>query len=554
MKENWWKKAVVYQIYCKSFKDTDGDGLGDLQGVIDKIPYLSDLGIDCIWFNPIYPSPHVDGGYDVADYYGINEEYGGLPAFKKLLETAHQYNIRVLMDMVLNHSSDRCKWFQEARKSKDNPYRNYYIWRDPVDGHEPNNWANYFYEGKGSAWEFDETTSQYYLHYYSVHMPDLNWEYKPLREELYKMMNYWLDMGVDGFRYDVFPYIKKPEGLLSITDVAPLPNGFVEARAKKANLPGIHDFLHEMNERVLKGRDVYTVGEGSAVNPETAISYTRADREELHSLYHFDIAVKNRILKPLEIKEKLLRWNKVYENGGWIAQWLNNHDRPRQVSHFGNDKDFRKESAKMLAVLIHTIPGTPYIYQGEEFGMTNVCFDSITDYNDAYTCGAYDMLVRAGENPKDVLEKLRPSSRDNARTPFQWDDSENAGFTTGTPWIKLNPNYKEINLKKDLESEDSVFRFYQKLIALRKSEEAMWNGNLQMLLPENETEFCYLRETEDSKLLVLLNYSSEKKELILPEDLDVKDATLLLSNYDREKDLMDRKAFLPYEAAIYKMV
>lgn len=556
MKKKWWQEAVVYQIYCRSFCDSNGDGIGDLPGVMRKLPELKELGIDTIWFTPIYTSPQVDNGYDVADYKDIDPAYGTLEDFQKLLSMAHSMGIRIVMDMVLNHSSDQCKWFREAKKSRNNPYRNYYIWRDAKpDGTEPNNWGNYFYEDRGSAWEWDKNTQQYYLHYYSKHMPDLNWDYAPLRQEVYAMMRWWLDMGVDGFRLDVITSLKKPEGLPDWPGELDI-NGYacgLQARSQRCNVPGIHEIIREMNEEVFSRYDCMTVGEASRITAQLAPDYIRASRRELDSLYHFDVCNKKEAPTTVpEYKQAQIAWAQVVENNGWIAQHLSNHDFPRQVSRFGNDQEYRIPSAKMLATLTHTLPGTPYVYQGEEIGMTNVAFDTIDDYNDAVTVGQYHTMVDAGIPAADALAKLQPLSRDNPRTPYQWNSKENAGFTTGKPWIKVNPRYTEINYEADRKSPDSIFAYYQKLIAMRKDNPAFVDGVFEMLLPQHPEVVMYLRRCARQTLLVIANFSDDKNKVALPPEVTEHKWTRLLSNYEGAPSL-DRNTWHPWEAEIYEL-
>ena len=554
MKKKWWQEAVVYQIYCKSFYDSNGDGIGDLPGVMEKLPQLKELGINCIWFTPIYTSPQVDNGYDVADYKNIDPAYGTLEDFKKLLDMAHSMDIKIVMDMVLNHSSDQCYWFQEAKKSRDNPYRNYYIWHDgKPDGSEPNNWGNYFFEGKGSAWEWDENTQQYYLHYYSKHMPDLNWEYEPLRQEVYAMMRWWLDMGVDGFRLDVITSLKKPEGFPDYPGQLEV-NGYAIGREQRCNVPGIHEIIHEMNTEVFSRYDCMTVGEASRVTAVTAADYIRADRKEMDSLYHFDICNRNPLPPTvLEYKQAQTRWCNMLQNNAWLAQHLSNHDYPRQVSRFGDDKTYRVESAKMLATLTHTMPGTPYVYQGEEIGMTNVVFDDIADYNDPYTVGQYHALIKADIPEEQVWAKLRHISRDNPRTPYQWNGRENAGFTSGKPWLKLNPRYPEINMEADRASQNSIFAYYQKLIAMRKENPAMVDGTLEMLLPEHPEIVMYLRKTCRQTLLVVCNFSGKEIPTEIPQEVASHGWERILTNREDTTPSLERTALLPWEAEIYEL-
>ncbi|MBE6718569.1 MAG: alpha-glucosidase [Ruminococcaceae bacterium] len=559
MADKWWKKAVVYEIYCKSFYDSDGDGIGDLQGVISKLPMLKDLGINCIWFAPIYTSPQVDNGYDVADYQNIEPAYGNLEIFKKLLDKAHAMGIRIIMDMVLNHSSDEHRWFQESRKSKDNPYRNYYIWKEPKeDGSEPNNWGNYFKEGNGSMWTFDETTGEYYFHQYSAKMPDLNWEYEPLRREVYKMLNWWIDFGVDGFRLDVISRLKKSPGFPDSTqqpDPVTDKGCFVADRRMCTDIPGIHDFLQELNEEVFGKRGCFTVGEGAGINPDNALMYIAPERKELDSVYHFDLSSRSRYtITPEHFRTVQKKWAAVIEQGGWAVQYLSNHDSARQVSCYGSDGEYRTRSAKLLGTLIHTTPGIPFIYQGEEIGMTNVYFDSIEDYDCCYTLGDYDALVKNGVSPEDALRTVAPRSRDNARTPYQWTGADNAGFTTGKPWMKLNSRYTEINLEKDRASDDSVFAYYQKLTAMRKEHVAIIDGNLQFYVESDPQLLIYTRHCEDETLLVIANYSGDKARLILPDVLKKGQWKRILSNTEDKPVMSDRDELSPWEVEVYQML
>ena len=558
MEKKWWQKAVVYEIYCKSFCDSDGDGLGDLRGVISKLPTLAELGVNCIWFAPIYTSPQIDNGYDVADYQNIEPTYGNLEIFKELLDKAHALGIRVIMDMVLNHSSDEHRWFQESRKSKDNPYRNYYIWKAPnADGSEPNNWGNYFKEGNGSMWTLDQLTGEYYLHQYSVKMPDLNWEYEPLRQEIYKMLNWWLDFGVDGFRLDVISRLKKTPGF---PDSPQLPNPvtdkgrFVADRNMCTDVPGIHDFLQELNREVFaKHPDCYTVGEGAGITTKNAMMYIDPKRKELNSVYHFELGSRTRLtLSADHFRAVQKRWAEVMAQGGWAVQYLSNHDSARQVSCYGSDGQYRTRSAKLLATLLHSTPGIPFIYQGEEIGMTNVRFDSIEDYDCCYTLGDYDTQVKNGKDPKAVLAELAPKSRDNARTPYQWNAEENVGFTAGKPWMKLNPRYTEINLEADLRSEDSIFRYYRKLTDLRKVHPAIVEGDLQFYLEEDPRLIVYTRRCEEQTLLVVANMSDDPSVLELPQEIAGKQWKLLLSNCE-DTACPESKQLRPWEAAIYEL-
>ncbi|MBO5286242.1 MAG: alpha-glucosidase [Clostridia bacterium] len=558
MNKKWWQDAIVYEIYCKSFCDTNGDGIGDLKGVISKLPVLKDLGINCIWFTPIYTSPQVDNGYDVADYKNIDPAYGTLDDFKTLLDTAHDMGIRVIMDMVLNHSSDECFWFKESRKSKDNPYRNYYIWQPPKNGKEPNNWGSYFREGNGSAWEFDETTGEYYLHQYAIKMPDLNWEYEPLRKEIYDMLNWWIDLGVDGFRLDVFTRLKKTPGFPDTTRKpnALDRNGFVADSAMCTNIEGIHDILHELYTEVFGKRDVMTVGEGAGVSYDNAPDYASAGREEIDMVYHFELGNRSKYhISPQNFREVQKNWATVFDKNAWAVQYLSNHDSARQVSCYGNDSDaLRAPSAKLLATLLHTTPGTPFIYQGEEIGMVNVKYDTIEDYNCCYTLGDYHAMMEKGVSPKDAIDVLAPRSRDNARTPYQWNDRENAGFTTGKPWLKVNPRYKDINLEKDLTSKNSIFNYYKKLIAMRKDCPAIVDGSLEFILEDSEQIVAYLRKCMRQTLLIVANYSDKEASFKMPNEFSNYAFKRLLTNYDDNLPILEfNRNLLPYEVEVYEL-
>ncbi len=555
MSKQWWKEAVVYEIYCKSFCDSDGDGIGDLKGVMSKLPVLKDLGINCIWFAPIYTSPQVDNGYDVADYRNIDPAYGTIDDFKTLLDMAHSMGIRVIMDMVLNHSSDEHEWFKESRKSKDNPYRDYYIWQPPKNGKEPNNWGSYFREGNGSAWEYDAQTGEYYLHQYAVKMPDLNWECEALRKEIYDMLHWWLDLGVDGFRLDVFTRLKKTEGFPDTTkQPGPLDrNGFIVDTSMCTNVKGIHEIIHALHTEVFGPRGCMTVGEGANVDDTNVLDYILPEREELNMVYHFQLAHRALLsMTPAHFRNVQTKWANVFAKGGWTVQYMSNHDSARQVSCYGDAENYREASAMLLATLLHTTPGTPFVYQGEEIGMVNVTYDSIDDYNCCYTKGDYHSMIQKGSSPKEALKALAPRSRDNARTPYQWDDTENAGFTSGKPWIKTNPTYKEINLQADLNAENSIFKYYKEVIALRKTHPAIIEGELQFLLSEHPHAIVYLRKCEAETLLVIANYRSEATTVELPDEIKTQKWKRILSNYKNTQPSVDgRKAWMPWEAEVY---
>lgn len=549
--KTWWKEAVVYQIYTKSFYDTNGDGIGDLRGIIRKLDYIQSLGATVIWLNPVYKSPDVDNGYDISDYQSIDERYGTLEDFRELLAEAHKRGIRLIMDMVLNHTSDEHVWFQESRKSKDNPYRDFYIWRPAKDGKEPNNWGNYFYEGRGSAWEYDETTQEYYLHNYSRKMPDLNWDNPRLKEAMCRMMRWWLDLGVDGFRMDAINRLVKPKGLPDSPNPPTPPvgiHGYVVDRTMCANRPGIHELLHELNQKVFSKYDIMVVGETGNVDAAIAIDYVQEERQEINMVFHFEIA-KNPVLKTAaEIKEIQRRWNHVVEQHGWITQYLSNHDTPRQVSWFGNDTTYRYQSATMLALLLHTHPGTVYIYQGEEIGMTNVDFPSIEYYNEKYTVGKFHTMVESGTDPGAALDSLKKTSRDNDRTPMQWNGAPHGGFTTGTPWMHANPNYPQINVEQEEQAEQSVLRFYRTLTGLRKAHPVMVYGTYRQLLEDDPDLIVYKREYESETWLVLCNFYDREHPLpqAVKEELAKGNHRLVLANYPDAGEVLR-----PYEARIY---
>ena len=556
MERKWWQEAVVYQIYCKSFCDTNGDGIGDLQGVMSKLPMLKELGINCIWFTPIYTSPQVDNGYDVADYYDIEPDYGTLEDFKQLLDMAHSMGIRVIMDQVLNHSSDKCVWFQESRKSKDNPYRDFYIWRAPkADGSEPNNWGNRFREGNGSAWEYDELTGEYYLHQYSKHMPDLNWEHEPLRQEIYKMLRYWLDMGVDGFRLDIFTRLKKPEGLpdnVKASNPALDRNGFVLDGNMCTCVEGIHEIIHDIWVNVFGPYDCYTVGEGAGITDKNAASFISEGAQQISSVYHFMLAGrKNPPFSLSYFRQVQKAWAELSKQNCWATQYLSNHDSQRQVSQHGSEV-YRVPSAKLLAALLHTMPGTPYLYQGEEIGMVNVQFDAIEDYNCCYTVGEYESMLYKGVDPETAIKTVGPYSRDNARTPYQWDSSENAGFTAGKPWLKVNPKYTQINLEADRQSADSIFAYYQKLIGLRKTQPAILDGDLKFYYEDSEQLLVYTRSCARQTLLIVANKADVPAEFTLPEALRANTWKAVLGNYgDSPADIAE--TYRPWECIIYEL-
>ena len=549
MKKTWWKESVVYQIYPRSFMDSDNDGIGDIKGITSKLDYLKNLGIDVIWLSPVFKSPNDDNGYDISDYEDIMDEFGTMSDFDELLSEAHNRGIKIIMDLVVNHSSDEHKWFVEARKSKDNPYRDYYIWRDGKDGSTPNNWDSIF---SGSAWEYDEETNQYFLHLFSKKQPDLNWENENLRQAVYSMMKFWLDKGIDGFRMDVCNLFSKAEGLPDIGEDG--PEGIY------MNGPKIHDYLHEMNKEVLSKYDIMTVGETPGVSPEHARDYVGEDRDELNMVFHFELmdlpnASDKFYKKPYkltDIKNIFMKWYDGLENIGWNSLFMNNHDQPRMVSRFGNDSKYRIESAKMLATLIHTFKGTPYIYQGEEIGMTNIYFDDIKKYRDIETINYYNEKIK-NEDEKSLIERIKITSRDNARTPMQWDDSLNGGFSKSTPWIDVNPNYKQINVKESLEDSNSIFNYYKELIKLRHNNDTIVYGDVKLIYPENESIFAYTRNLDDEQLMVVLNFYENEIDFKIPDNIDINKLEIILSNY-KDKIIKNETIKLrPYEAIVYKV-
>ncbi|WP_026695101.1 glycoside hydrolase family 13 protein [Peribacillus kribbensis] len=542
MNKKWWKEAVVYQIYWRSFYDTNGDGFGDLEGVIQKLDYVKSLGIDVIWMNPFYRSPDRDNGYDIADYYQVMEKAGDMEVFERLVGEIHKRGMKVIMDLVVNHTSDQHPWFIESKTSKENPKRDWYIWKEPKEGREPNNWRSYF---APSAWEWDQASAQYYFHSFAVEQPDLNWKNPELRKEIYRMMRFWLDKGIDGFRMDVINLLAKQEGFPDAAD--PYDISYL------ADNPGIHEYLEEMNREVLQHYDAMTVGEIPFVTPETGLLYVHEDRNELNTLFHFQVADEMAVWDMCRYKEIQSAWYNGLKDKGWNSQFLNNHDHTRQVTRYGNDRGYRVQSSKLLATMIHTLPGTAYIYQGEEIGMTGVRFDSIEDYDDIAMKNKYAELVEKGGNPQEVFESLLLLSRDNSRTPMQWDDSPEAGFTAGTPWIKVNPNYKDINVKKALEDENSVFYYYKKLISLRKENEVMVYGDYIDWSEGDEHVYMYTRSYGDVTWLVVLNHSDQTHTAAIPEKFQSLDKRIVIANYPDPQSEGDGLSLQPHEARIYEL-
>lgn len=554
MEKAWWKEAVVYQIYPRSFMDSNGDGIGDLNGITSRLDYLKELGIDVIWLSPVYQSPNDDNGYDISDYRAIMQEFGTMEDFDKMIEGIHARGMRLVMDLVVNHTSDEHAWFLESRKSKDNPYRDYYIWREGREGQAPNNWGSYF---SGSAWQYDDATDMYYLHLFSKKQPDLNWENPKVREEVFSMMNWWCaEKGIDGFRMDVINLISKQPGLPD----GPKAPKELYGYANCANGPRVHEFLKEMNEKVLSRYELITVGEAPGVTIEEAKRYAGFNENELNMVFQFEHVgldggeygkwTDKRV--PLtEFKRVMSKWQTELDGQAWNSLYLGNHDQPRSISRFGDDSpEYREVCAKMLATCLHMMQGTPYVYQGEEFGMTNMPFSDISEVRDIESINAYHEMSDAGLISKeDMLRFICLKGRDNARTPMQWDDSRNAGFTTGTPWIGINPNYKTINARAAVADQNSIFHYYQKLIALRKEEPIIVYGHYALLEPENESLYVYTRSLDGQKLLVICSFTKEPVKYQIPAEFA--DAQILIGNYERDKAEGELE-MKPYEALVLK--
>ena len=538
MEKKWWQSSVVYQIYPRSFADSNGDGMGDIPGITGKIEYLKKLGVNVLWICPIYQSPQDDNGYDISDYRTVYPEFGTMEDMKILIQKCQDNDIKIIMDLVVNHTSDEHPWFIEAKKSLDNPYRDYYIWRKGEDGQPPNDLMSNF---GGSAWEYSPETDEYYLHFYSKKQPDLNWDNPKLRQEIYDMMNWWLDQGIAGFRMDVIDLIGK------------IPDQKI-----KENGPMLHKYLQEMNEATFGHRDSMTVGECWGATPEIGRLYTDPARKELSMIFQFEQIQLDKKpggqrwdLKPLylpDLKCVFSKWQTELEGHGWNSLFWNNHDLPRIVSRWGNDGDYRVLSAKMLATLLHGMKGTPYIYQGEEIGMTNVPFQTIDEFPDIETQNIYQERLKAGFTEEETMYAIRAKARDNARTPMQWNAEKNAGFTEGTPWYRVNPNYKEINVEQALADPESVFYHYQKLIQLRKEHEVMVYGTYQLLFPEDEDLYIYTRTLEEEKWLIVCNFHEKTRKLHCKRAGQV-----MLSNYADTPAAEKITELRPYEAVIYQM-
>lgn len=537
---SWWKNAVLYQIYPRSFQDYNGDGVGDILGIIERLDYLQDLGITGIWLSPVYQSPNDDNGYDISDYRAIHPDFGTMADMEKLIEEAKKRDIRIVMDLVVNHTSDEHEWFIESQKSKNNPYRDYYIWRDPVNGKEPNELTSMF---GGSAWEFDEETGQYYLHLYSRKQPDLNWENKKVRTDVYDMMNFWLEKGIGGFRMDVIDLIgKEPDNLIT------------------GNGPKLHDYLKEMHQETFGDYDVMTVGETWGVRPDTAPLFADPERKELSMVFQFEHLTLDEEpgtskwdLKDLDfinLKQVFKKWQTELPETTWNSLFWNNHDTPRIVSRWGNDKEHRESSAKMFAILLHMMKGTPYIYQGEEIGMINRPISDISQAEDIETINIYHERIEKGYTHDEVMRSINKKGRDNARTPIQWNAEDHGGFTTGTPWLEVNPNYEEINVEANLDQPDSVFYTYQKLIQLRKDNPIMVHGNFRMLLEDHPQMFVYERFYEDEVWTVVANFSDQSCRTSIYDEKN--DDTVIISSTSRETYDLTDLSLEPYETFVVK--
>lgn len=547
MAKKWWQDAVVYQIYPQSFMDSNGDGIGDLCGIKQRLDYLEELGVSAIWLNPIYDSPNCDNGYDIRDYYAIMSDFGDMHDFDVLVSEAHALGIRIIMDMVVNHTSDEHIWFLESRNPKASVKRDYYIWHDGKDDGPPNNWGSFF---SPSAWQYDEQIDKYYLHLFSKKQPDLNWENVQLREEIYSMMNWWLDKGVDGFRLDAINGIKKPKGLPD----SKLPPTYAQGTSLDPNLyfnnPGLLDLFHEMNDKVLSREDIMSIGECSETSPEYAAEYASLNGDALSMLIHFDAVSLRDKWSVAAMRKVQQHWVDATWGKAWSSQYLSNHDQPRQVSIYGNDKRYLTASAKLIATMIHTLPGTPFIYQGEELGMTNIRMKSINDYHDVSAHNDYFRMTDSSMSKRKALEWLNHYSRDNARTPMQWDDTENAGFTYGKPWLKVNPNYKKINAKIQMSKSDSVFRYYQSLIALRRKNPVIIYGNYTDISPDGKDIYMYTRKHGETTWLVILNFSSR----LCTVNISPIVTNVVLSNYPKAKIINNRIKCPPWYAAIIEVI
>ncbi|EJE25849.1 glycoside hydrolase family 13 protein [Staphylococcus epidermidis] len=551
MKRNWWKEAVAYQVYPRSFNDSNGDGIGDLPGLIEKLDYLENLGIDVIWLSPMYPSPNDDNGYDISDYKGIMSEFGTMNDFDQLLSSIHQRGMKLILDLVVNHTSDEHPWFIESKSSKTNAKRDWYIWADPKpDGSEPNNWESIF---NGSTWEFDESTKQYYFHLFSKKQPDLNWENPDVRQAVFEMMNWWFEKGIDGFRVDAITHIKKN---FEAGDL-PVPDGkkFAPAFDVDMNQPGIQEWLQEMKDKSLSRYDIMTVGEANGVTPNDAEEWVGEENGKFNMIFQFEHlglwSTGDTKFDVKSYKQVLNRWQKQLENVGWNALFIENHDQPRRVSTWGDDKNYWYESATSHATAYFLQQGTPFIYQGQEIGMTNYPFESIESFNDVAVKTEYQIVKKEGGDVNQLLDKYKMENRDNARTPMQWNNSINAGFTTGKPWFHVNPNYTEINVKQQLNDKFSILSYYKALIQLKKSDLIYTYGKFNMVDAENRQVFAYTRTFKNNTVLIVANLTNEVSELNLPFELDISSVDIKLHNYHLNDINLDH--IKPYESFVVEI-
>ncbi|MGA8854824.1 MAG: alpha-glucosidase [Christiangramia sp.] len=544
--KKWWKEGIIYQIYPRSFKDTDGDGVGDIRGIIEKLDYIESLGINMVWMNPFFASPNVDNGYDVSDYRAIQPEFGTMADFDELLAGLHERNIKFVLDVVVNHSSDQHEWFKQSRSSRDNKYRDYYHWW-PAEKGKPNYRYSLFDE-KGEAWKYDEKTNAYYLHYFAQEQPDLNWENPKVREEVYDIMKFWAEKGVDGFRLDAFQYVSKD------TTFPKLPEGYEKDVIKYYGMgPNLHKYLKEMNDQVLSKYDVFAVSEGVGSTFEDAHDLVDADRNELQLAYHFNgMDVGNSLdrYKLSEFKEVYSKWDSAFADKGWLSIFLANHDVPRMVSKFGNDSDeFRETSSKMLNTFLLTMRGTPYAYYGDEIGMKNIDFKKIEQYQDVAAINGYKKAKSEGKDMDQYMKELNFLSRDNARTPMQWNSTEHAGFTSGKPWLPVNENYKQVNVAVEKENPNSVLNYFKQLTKLRNENQVLVYGDYKLIQKEHPNIYAYTRSLENDKMMILLNFSDSESEIELKDD----SSKILINNYD---DLQSEKGNItlkPFQAVILKM-
>lgn len=554
MKKLWWKETVAYQIYTRSFKDSNGDGIGDIQGIISKLDYLKDLGIDVIWICPMYKSPNDDNGYDISDYKDIMDDFGDMNDFDELLKEVHERKMKLIIDLVVNHTSDEHKWFIESRESKSSPKRDWYIWRQDKDGKEPNNWESIF---KGSAWEYDEKTKEYFLHLFTKKQPDLNWKNKDVRKEIYKTINWWLDKGIDGFRVDAISHIKKEEGLEDMPNPENLK--YVSSFDKHMNVNGIHEYLDELKKETFTKYDIMTVGEANGVKADDADLWVGEEKGKFNMVFQFEHLElwdygDNKKFDVNGFKKVLSKWQNALHNKGWNALFIENHDIPRVASTWGNDKKYLSESAKAFGLIYFMQEGTPFIYQGQEIGMTNVKFDSIGDYDDVKGINIYKEKIKQGLPEDEAMKFIWAISRDNARTPMQWNGEANAGFTSGKPWIQVNPNYKEINVEKQILDNNSIFNFYKNMIRIKKTNETLIYGKYNLILEEHDEVYAYTRSYNNEKFIIIANLT-DKKTVYSYDNYTLCYDNLLLSNYDVKKhENLKEFKLNPWEARIYRIL